>query len=277
MIIDAFTFFNEKELVQLRIKYLSDLVDYFIIVEANTTHAGKKKDWNFEDILKNELKDFSHKIKYHQIKIDLEKAEQERSPNYADAIQGRSWKVESMQRNYIKEACKEFSSEDIIIVSDLDEIPSKEKINFIKSSDFTAVAPVAFEQALFHLNCKYLNLETWIGSVVVTKELIDKYEPQIFRDYKDRISRFKEAGWSFSSFGGIVKVKEKFEAFAHQEYNKKEFLNAEHIKKSAESGLDLLNRDVKKKRVEKNFFPQDLLKLMEENPNFYFGTDTTLS
>mgnify|MGYP001182584098 CR=1 FL=1 len=48
MIIDAFTFFNEKELVQLRIKYLNDLVDYFIIVEANTTHIGKKKSWNFE-------------------------------------------------------------------------------------------------------------------------------------------------------------------------------------------------------------------------------------
>ena len=100
MIIDAFTFFNEKELVQLRIKYLSDLVDYFIIVEANTTHTGKKKDWNFESILKNELKDFSYKIKYHKIKIDLEKAERERSQSYTDALLGRSWKVESMQRNY---------------------------------------------------------------------------------------------------------------------------------------------------------------------------------
>jgi beta-1,4-mannosyl-glycoprotein beta-1,4-N-acetylglucosaminyltransferase len=276
MIIDAFTFFNEKELVQLRIKYLSDLVDYFIIVEANTTHTGKKKSWNFEDILKNELKDFSHRIKYHQIKIDLEKAEQERSPNYADAIQGRSWKVESMQRNYIKEACKEFSSEDIIIVSDLDEIPSKEKINFIKSSDFKVVAPVALEHALFHLNCKYLNLETWLGSIVVTKALLDKYDPQVFRDYKGRISRFKEAGWSFSSFGGIDKVKEKFEAFVHQEYNKKEFINPEHIKKSAELGLDLLNRDIKKKKIEKNFFPKDLLRLMEENSNFFFGPNTTL-
>ena len=213
----------------------------------------KKKSWNFENILKDELKDFSHKIKYHKIKIDLEKAERERSQNYNNPLEGRSWKVENMQRNYIKEACKEFSSEDIIIVSDLDEIPSKEKINFIKSSDFKAVAPVAFEQALFHLNCKYLNLETWIGSVVVTKELIDKYEPQIFRDYKGRISRFKEAGWSFSSFGGIDKVKEKFEAFVHQEYNKKEFLNAEHIKKSAESGLDLLKDHWEAQSLEANF------------------------
>ena len=43
MIIDAFTFFNEKELVQLRIKYLNDVVDNFVIVEGNFTHTGKKK------------------------------------------------------------------------------------------------------------------------------------------------------------------------------------------------------------------------------------------
>jgi len=41
MIIDAFTFFNEKELVELRIKYLNDLIDYFVIIEADVTHTGK--------------------------------------------------------------------------------------------------------------------------------------------------------------------------------------------------------------------------------------------
>ena len=276
MIIDAFTFFNEKELVQLRIKYLNDVVDNFVIVEGNFTHTGKEKNWNFEDILSNELKDFSHKIKYHKMQIDLEKADREKSPNYINKKNGRSWKVESMQRNYIKQACEKFSSDDIIIISDLDEIPSKEKISFIKSSNFKTIAPVSFDQALFHLNCKYLSLEKWVGSVVVTKELIDKYEPQVFRDYKDRISCFKESGWSFSSFGGVRKIKEKFEAFVHQEYNKNEYTNEEHLTKSAELGTDMFYRDVKKKRVDKNFFPKDLLKLMEENPEFYFGSKATL-
>ena len=55
MLIDAFTYFNEKELVELRIKYLNNLVDYFVIVEADITHQGKKKDWNFPKILKNNL------------------------------------------------------------------------------------------------------------------------------------------------------------------------------------------------------------------------------
>ena len=59
MIIDAFTFFNEKELVELRIKYLSDIVDFFLIVEADVTHTGKKKEWNFPKLLNSSLKGFS--------------------------------------------------------------------------------------------------------------------------------------------------------------------------------------------------------------------------
>ena len=272
MIIDAFTFLNEKELVELRVKYLNDIVDCFLIVEADFTHTGKEKKWNFPEILKNNLKKFSNKIQYHQMKVDLEKAEAEKSSNYIGKTLGRSWRVETMQRNYLKEAYKKFSSsDDIIIISDLDEIPSKDKISFIKSCDFKTIAPVAFDQALFHLNCNYLNLEQWIGSVAITKKLIDKYEPQVFRDYKNRISRFIDAGWSFSSFGGPKKIREKLEAFCHEEYNKEKYKDEAHLKKCIETGSDLFGRKVEKKKVGKDFFPKDLLELMEENPTFYFS------
>ena len=60
MLIDAFTYFNEKELVELRLKYLDSIVDQFVVVESNVTFTGKKKKWNFPDILKNNLKEFSH-------------------------------------------------------------------------------------------------------------------------------------------------------------------------------------------------------------------------
>ena len=134
MIVDAFTFLNEKELVELRVKYLNDIVDCFLIVEADFTHTGKEKKWNFPEILKNNLKKFSNKIQYHQMKVDLEKAEAEKSSKYIGKTLGRSWRVETMQRNYLKETYKKFSSsDDIIIISDLDEIPSKDKISFIKS------------------------------------------------------------------------------------------------------------------------------------------------
>jgi beta-1,4-mannosyl-glycoprotein beta-1,4-N-acetylglucosaminyltransferase len=271
MIVDAFTFLNEKELVELRVKYLNDIVDCFLIVEANVTHTGKEKKWNFPEILNGSLKKFSHKIQYYQMKVDLQKAEKEKNLNYKGGTWGRSWKVESMQRNFIKEAYKKFSPSDIILISDLDEIPSKQKLSFIKSCDFKIVAPVALEQASFHLNCNFLELERWVGGVAVTKELVERYEPQTFRELRTRISRFTDAGWSFSSFGGVNRVREKIESFCHEEYNKEKFKNETHLKACIETGSDIFGRQVKKRKIDKNFFPNDLLKLMEENSTFYFG------
>ena len=276
MIIDAFTFFNEKELVSLRVKYLSDIVDYFLIVEADHTHTRKKKKWNFPEVLNSSLKEYSSKIKYYQMNVDLEQAEAEKSPNYIGKTLGRSWRIETMQRNFLKEVYKKSpSSDDIIIMSDLDEIPSKDKINFIKSSDFKTIAPVAFGQSLFYLNCNYLDSEKWIGSVALTNQLIEKYEPQVFRDYKNRISHFTEAGWSFSSFGGVKRIREKLEAFCHEEYNKEKYKTESHLTKCIETGTDLFGRKVNKKKVDKDFFPEDLLKLMEENPDFYFNSNAS--
>ena len=73
MIIDSFLFFNETELVELRVKYLNKIVDHFVIVEADITHQGKKKAWNFPKILESNLKAFSNKIQYHQLDIDIDK------------------------------------------------------------------------------------------------------------------------------------------------------------------------------------------------------------
>ena len=103
------------------------------------------------------------------------------------------------------------------------------------------------------------------------EKVMDKYEPQIFRDLRTRISTFTSAGWSFSSFGGPERIREKFEAFAHEEYNKGKYKDEAHLKKCIETGSDLFDRNVKKKKVDKNFFPKDLLKLMEENSTFYFS------
>ena len=126
-------------------------------------------------------------------------------------------------------------------------------------------------QCNFHLNCNFLELERWVGSVAVTKELVERYEPQTFRNLRTRISRFTDAGWSFSSFGGVKRVREKIESFCHEEYNKEKFKNETHLKACIEKGGDIFGRQIKKRKIDKNFFPNDLLKLMEENSTFYFG------
>ena len=271
MLIDAFIFYNEKELVDLRVKYLSSIVDFFVIVEANITHQGNKKDWNFPKILQKELKDYSDKIQYHQLNIDIEKIKNEESWIVADVKGDEAWRIENFQSNYIKTACKNFSKEDILIISDADEIPSLEKLEFIKSCNFKKIAPIVFEQYLFHIDCNFLKWEKWLGSIATTIELSKIYSPNRHRRDRNLISHFNNAGWSFSSFGGISKIREKLESIAHKEFNNEKFKSIDHIKNCQKTGADLFYRDINSKKVEKEFFPEKLLKLMKQNPKFYFG------
>ena len=273
MLIDSFLFFNEAELVELRIKYLNKIVDHFVIVEADITHQGKKKAWNFPKILERSLKAFSNKIQYHQLNIDPEKIKNEESWIIDDVKGDDAWRIENFQRNYIKTACKKFSNDDILIISDVDEIPSKQKLEFIKLCDFKKIAPVALEQHLFHIDCNFLKIETWRGSIVTTMQMCDAYSPHQLRRARNRISHFSESGWSFSSFGGPDKIKEKLESIAHKEFNNDKFKNIDHILNCQKTGKDLFHRKVQVKKVDKKFFPKDLLKLMEENPIYYFGSN----
>ncbi len=273
MLIDTFIFFNEKELAELRIKYLTSIVDFFIVVEANITHQGKEKNWNFQELLDGTLKNYSNKIQYHKINIDLKKIKNEESW-IIDGVKGDdAWRVENFQRNFIKEACSKFADENIMILSDVDEIPSREKLDFILNCNFKKIAPIAFEQHLFHLDCNYLRRESWRGSILTTMQICRKYSPQELRNARNKISHLSDSGWSFSSFGGLQAIKEKFNAFAHKEYNNKEFTDSEHILNCQKNGLDLFKRDIKSQKVKKNFFPRDLLELMEEKPKFYFGSN----
>ena len=158
-----------------------------------------------------------------------------------------------------------------MIISDVDEIPSKSKLEFIKTSDFKKIAPIAFEQYLFHIDCNFLKLESWRGSIATTMQICNAYSPHKLRRLRNKISHFTDSGWSFSSFGGPKKIKEKLESIAHKEFNNDKFKNLDHIINCQKTGADLFHRKVKAKKIDKTFFPEDLLKLMEENPDYYFG------
>ena len=272
MLIDSFLFFNETELVELRVQYLEKIVDCFVVVEADITHQGKKKEWSFPKILEGSLKKFSSKIQYHQLSIDPKKIKNEESWIIDDIKGDDAWRIENFQRNYIKTACQKFSDKDILIISDVDEIPSKQKLEFIKSCDFKKIAPIALEQYLFHIDCNFLKLESWRGSIVTTMEVCKAYSPHRLRRSRNRISHFTESGWSFSSFGGPNKIKEKLESIAHKEFNNDKFKNVDHIINCQKTGKDLFHRKVQSKKIDKAFFPKDLLKLMEENSDYYFGS-----
>jgi len=270
MIIDSFNYFNEEEILDLRLNYLSDLVDKFLIVEADITHQGKKKGWNLEKLIKDKFSKFSEKIIYYKKEINL--AEVDKEIGWGGERNGMlSWKIENFQRNSISDKINQFDENSIILISDLDEIPSREAINFIKGCDFEFIQPLVLDQKLFQLNCNYLTLQKWLGTIAVYKKVLKNYSPQFLRMNNKRFSIIANSGWSFSSFGGTERVIEKFSAFAHTEYNKDEFKDKNHIFKCISSGEDIFKRNSKRKKIDKNFFPKKLLDLLNKDPKFYFS------
>ena len=105
-------------------------------------------------------------------------------------------------------------------------------------------------------------------------EICRDHSPQKLRRFRYRISHLSDSGWSFSSFGGLERIKKKFDAFTHKEYNNQKIVNAEHIANCQKKGFDLFHRNVKSRKIEKFFFPNDLLTLMEKDKNFYFGPNS---
>ena len=124
LLLDAFLFYNEIDLLKARLEYLGPSVDYFIISEANIDFAGRKKPF----LLSKELIasfPFSEKIIYHQEYIHLNSLPWLiKKLRYRNRKNRLLWKIQDAQRNSTLKPLARFKSSDIVIFSDLDEFPS---------------------------------------------------------------------------------------------------------------------------------------------------------
>lgn len=276
-VIDSFTFFNEFDIFKLRLLYLNDVVDYFIISESNYTHSGKPKPYYLDEIWNEIPKDIRRKI----VRLKYE-------PNISqfnfptDIVIGDytndNWKLERQQRDLISQNLSSFDPNDLFMVSDVDEIPRKEVIQELLESeeqDFCYVSACE----LFYYNFKTFALDNWGGTVFSTvKNAIEK-GCDYFRTYRNNaFPPIKNAGWHFSYFGGVEQIKYKLSSYAHQEFNKDTYKDDQHIQKAIEEKKDLFV-DQKDFR-EYNFydFPKELQNLIIEiYPRDYYLSETTIN
>lgn len=119
-IYDCFTFYNEIDLLKIRIDLLKDYVDYFVLVEMCVTQNGKPKEMFF-DKHKAEFADFGVNIIHIKV-MEIPEMNQEYD----------NWLLENYQRNNILQGLKNCQEDDLIIISDLDEIPNPKIIKFLK-------------------------------------------------------------------------------------------------------------------------------------------------
>ncbi len=113
---DCFTFYNEFELLELRLESLYDVVDWFVIVEANKTHTNEPKPYNFIE-RRNDYRKYLPKIRYIQMDADV-------------PFKGiGDWSIENAQRDYIMRGLVDAQPDDLIFISDLDEIPAPDVLS----------------------------------------------------------------------------------------------------------------------------------------------------
>ena len=181
-IFDCFMYYNEDVILNLRLNYLNKFVDYFIIVESTFNHRGERKSLNF-DIKK--FQEFKSKIKYlvldNQPKnIDpIKENDTEKEKTIKYILNG--YKRDHFQRNYIIEGLREAEANDMIIISDIDEIPNLEQINIKNIKNKL----ILFNQKMCYYKFNlYQKDYIWVGTrACLKKNLIS---PQWLRDIKAR-------------------------------------------------------------------------------------------
>lgn len=221
-IFDCFTYFNEQEMLRIRLEELGDVVDYFVVVEASQTFTGISKPFYFDN-LPSWINKWKEKI--IRVKIDF--------PMEANS----SWLKEYYQRNAIAKGLTLANSKDLIIISDADEIVNadifKDKLNTPTRLDVKQYFWNFHWQVPAHCNQ---------GSrpVIAHKKDLDKSCAQDLRS--NTLPLVPNAGWHFSFFGELEKIKNKIESFAHTEYNLDEYKNSEAILYRIENGIDPFDR-----------------------------------
>ena len=228
-IFDCFMYFDEEMILDLRLNILNKYVDYFVIVESTFTHRGEKRKLKFNQNKFEHFKDKIIYLIYDQIPENTEDI------NTKDTENEKSRKLimnaifrENGQRNFISKGLKSAESEDIVLISDVDEIPNLKNLNFNQINQKIFL----FEQDMFYykFNLKLPNL-LWKGTKGCRKKNLKS--PQWLRNIKDRKYPFyridaffsekkfinckiiKKGGWHFTNIKTANEIKHKLKSYLH--------------------------------------------------------------
>ncbi len=225
-IYDCFLYFDEELLLNLRLNILEKYIDKFIIVESVYSHRGERRQPTF-DI--NKFPKYKHKIEYILLQKNpnnlYEIKKDDKNINEKIILNGNL--REFYQRNSIAEGLSEANDNDLIIISDVDEIPLLENLDFEKIK----YQPVFFKQIFCCYKFNLFSKMKWYGSRMIKKKKL--ISPQWLRDIKDRnypkwrldtyfskkkfnnIQFVENGGWHFSYLKKPVGVEKKLRSIRH--------------------------------------------------------------
>ena len=267
-IFDCFMFYDEELLLDIRLNILDKYVDFFVIVESEYFHNGKKRKLKF-DI--NKFQKFKNKIIYiiHKNEpLEIAKLSDKDSEDI------KSYKLilnahlrENDQRNHISKGLTDADDDDLILVSDVDEIPNFDYMNLSKVKNKI----IMFEQEIFYYKFnRYLPNFTWYGTKACKKKNL--ISPQWLRNIKNkrfpfwRIDTFfsknkyidkifiKNGGWHFSNIKNANDIELKLKSYLHhRDYESEELGNSKinELIKNNETIYDMFSDKKSKKYGDK--------------------------
>lgn len=221
MIYDCFMFFDELMLLEIRLKELNPVVDKFVLVEATHTHSGKPKRLYYDEVKDSEIfAPFKDKI-IHLI--------------YDEPMQPDRFANDRNQRNYIANGLTDAQPDDIIIVTDLDEIVDHRVIPLLEQA--SSPSRLIMKLFYYYFNCRAN--QDWHYSAFCK-----------FRDFTTanvlRLGNCESsivfAGWHFSYLVPPDQIPKKLEAFAHAEYDTGYYKDTDRLQLCVEANEDIFER-----------------------------------
>jgi len=281
-IFDCFMYFDEEVVLDVRLNTLDKYVDYFVIVESSFTHKGDNKNLMFNH---NKFEKFKNKIIYlvydKQPKgieaVNENDSEDEKSRKYILNAALR----ENGQRNFIQNGLNKAEDNDIILISDVDEIPNLSEVNFNNISEKI----IMFHQDMFYykFDLKIPNL-LWTGTRGCRKKYL--LSPQWLRNVKDRkyfpfridilfsekkyssIKFISNGGWHFSNIKTAEEIEYKLKSYLHHREFDEQSLSVEEIQNIIENKKAIYDLNVDK-RVNKIGDGSKLVKIKFEKLPIY--------
>ena len=275
-------YFDEEVVLDVRLNTLDKYVDYFVIVESSFTHKGDNKNLMFNH---NKFEKFKNKIIYlvydKQPKgieaVNENDSEDEKSRKYILNAVLR----ENGQRNFIQNGLNKAENNDIILISDVDEIPNLSEVNFNSISEKI----IMFHQDMFYykFDLKIPNL-LWTGTRGCRKKYL--LSPQWLRNVKDRkyfpfridilfsekkyssIKFISNGGWHFSYIKTAEEIEHKLKSYLHHREFDEQSLSVEEIQNIIENKKAIYDLKVDK-RVNKIGDGSKLVKIKFEKLPIY--------
>ena len=242
-IFDSFCYFNEELVLRLRLETLWNYIDHFIIVEATYTQTGMPKPLNFDP---KKFQNYASKIIY---------VVAENPPGG----QEYPWRNENAQRNEIVRGLSGAGDNDLLIVSDVDEIPNPECIPLYDPKFLRADLQQRYYSYFF--NNELVEPEgdaVWLGSKITTiKHFHNFYRSKandvrswkstgVFRSLKRnyfrhcKVQKIVNGGWHFTWMLDPDGIREKLTVMAHQENNNPRYHETQYIRQTIDSGRDIV-------------------------------------